>query len=209
MTEFIKLDKKIQNALLVDWLSGYQQLKDGEDDGATPVEYEYNGIAIKVGDRPTVAELAKFKELLISSGRKDSLLGSLFLGDLTVFYEDKSLKSSDELALSGAISGSNEAVRKLGYAEEESKNIIMQSAIGEPRKYLAAKFAQISEINKLSYKTWQEAYAKYRKFGYDEDTAFEKAKKAADAYKDQLMKQHMEQYPEKLTNDAKSRIIDK
>lgn len=208
MTDFINLSPEKKEYLLRSLIAGSQQLAVG--DGTGPQNLETGpGTIESITNSPTQNELTNFKVALISLGYMDKLLVKLPLIDIKIanMIADKSL--STQITENTIANYGSEVLRKLGYTEEESKNQLLQSAIGEPRKYLEKKFKNIAEINKIAYKTWQEAYSKYREFGYDEDTAFKKAKRAADAYKDQLMKQHEEEFPEKLTNDAKSRIIDK
>lgn len=208
MTDFINLSPEKKEYLLRSLIAGSQQLAVGDGTAAQNLETG-PGTIESITNSPTQNELTNFKVALLSLGYMDKLLVKLPLIDIKIanMIADKSL--STQITENTIANYGSEALRKLGYTEEESKNQLLQSAIGEPRKYLEKKFKNIAEINKIAYKTWQEAYAKYREFGYDEDTAFKKAKRAADAYKDQLMKQHEEEFPEKLTNDAKSRIIDK
>lgn len=175
--------------------------------------YQLNNETININANiPTVNEIELFFSDLVKDGRA---VDPLFNNIITV--DDNSLAGmyavqddeSELLLATRAGTSSYEAKRKLGYTQEEVKNNIIQKAVGTPKLYLADKYKDIENINNRAYEAWQKAYAKYRDFGYDEETAFNKAKTAADSFKAQLMKEHETEYPDKLTADAKSRIGDR
>lgn len=101
----------------------------------------------------------------------------------------------------------SEDYKKLGYDKEIIKNERINSAILDPVTYLKNKADDEKRIIDKAYNSYNEAYEQYRKFGYDENTAFEKAKLAANAYKQQLDKIHEKEFPAEITKDAKSRIV--
>lgn len=168
--------------------------------------FNINGNEISVIELPNAEQIKEMKEKLLKIGVLDRLYGSLIVGDITSYLlaekEEEGLKS----ATSSTMRMMDENKRKLGFEFEEKRNNLMTKAITDPISYINSKEADLKIINGRAFETFKEANAKYLEFGYDKETAFHKAKKATEAFKEQLLKAHNEEFPAKLVDEAKQRI---
>lgn len=168
------------------------------------------GDVVNVTAVPSDTELQEFKNKLIVMGGLDPVFGrALTIDDneLLPFIGDRNdLTGGQEEYGLRSVSAKNEAYRKIGFTEEEYNNRQIQLAVTKPKEFLDKKNKDIEDINKRSFTVYGQAYDKYRTFGYSEDDAFMKAKKAANAFKDKLMDVHREEYPEKLARQATDKI---
>jgi len=206
MPHFIDLTPEKRGVVLRNLLSKKEKLEDGRH--VTNID----GTSEDVDEFPTQENFDKFKLFLINSGLMDPYLRQSVLPQitnemlggyavnraLTIPYSKSSIISE--------IGSGLEAKRKLGFTQAEMKLDIQNQAISHPVQFLKDKTLDIKNINERAYNTYKEAYDKFRTFGYSDEEAFEKAKVAANAFKNELLKVHEKEYPPLLEKDARSRI---
>lgn len=205
-TNFIALTNKQKGFLIKKWIQNPKSLF-----GVGNYNVDEIGTIVNLDNVPTEDEFELFKGELVSRGVLDPFVKRA----LQIYIEDElgALAVNADLTLTPKQSGEllavglrGEAYRKLGFREEEIHNTLVNTAITNPKNFLKDKAADIEHINGLAFKAYQDAYNKYREFGYADNEAFDKAKSAATGYKNELMKTHNKQYSEKLSSDAKGRI---
>lgn len=164
-----------------------------------------------VNNLPTAANVRNLRSFLQTSGLIDTLIGkTVFLAnsELGSRFGDRNLTIGAQQAVQ-AISDLNteEASRKLGFRTEERTLNRKLQAVTDPLRFIQDKNNDIQRINNLAIQGYNESYQKFREFGYSQDDAFDRAKKSATVLRENLMKQHMIEFPVSLENEAKNKIV--
>lgn len=157
----------------------------------------------------------------IGAGVKDRIISVLkSSGQMNSLWEDTFIANpNDNIINSVVISTMNknnpvalglqtiEGARKMGITKEQLLEKRKADAVLDPKKFIQAKLNDRNKNQATAMKTYQDQYDKYyNTYGYSEEEAHEKAKKAAQAVSDYLEKQHALEYPMASYNEAKDRI---
>lgn len=214
-TNFMDLSEEERGFLLKKWLRNLtdQPTPIGDNGDAPRMILSQGGVQKNIQNLPTDAQLNTLKNLLTVGGSMNQVFGNVpnlsnrvlgaMIPDRTLAY---ATNVSQSLMKTSQASAQSEHFRKLGFEEEEVTNEIMQTAVTNPKEFIKRKNEDIVSINKQAFEAYTKAYTSFREFGYSDESAFEKAKSAAQSYKNELMKVHNKQFSESLTKDAKSRI---
>ena len=214
-TNFMDLTPEQRGYLVKRWISNITEVPTpiGDNGDAARFLEVLPGTIKQVQNLPTDAELVEFKQTLLMQGNMNPifqnaiLLNNKSIGNLIQARDLTLGKDARDrsIRLRGA-DVQSEQYRKLGFEEEEVTNEMKQQAVTKPADFIMRKNNDIANINQQAFKAYTKAYTSFRDFGYSDDTAFKKAKTAAQSYKNELMKVHNKQFSETLVNDAKSRI---